>query len=219
MSNRDLPESDWRRTVYGRSTISGISVRRAPRVAERAHILETQGNRCLYCELPIGTTIWRKAQTVTLRTNWDHFVPYAYLARNPHTNWVLACHVCNGIKSCRMFDSVQAARAVILPTREAKGYEDPKTVLLRLGLTPEEDPWPEKFRPKGSAYYHAARLITPGLYLTACSLELDAATGREIQSHQIQCSKCTVRRDVPVVPPSIIPAPRESHGDFEQDTP
>lgn len=205
MTIHELPENDWRRAVYGRSAIGGIGVRRAPRLADRIRVQEVQGNRCLYCEIPIGTTIWRRSQSVTLRTNWDHFVPYSYLVRNPGANWVLACHVCNGIKSCRMFDSVQAARDTILPIREAKGYEDPKAVLLRLGLelTPDDDPWPEKIRIKGAPHYHAARLIRAGLYLTACGIEVEAERSAEIQRHQGQCRKCSLHRDVPVVPPTV----------------
>lgn len=201
MTTEELPANDWRRAVYGRSTISGIQRRKKPQTADQQRAREIQGNRCLYCDIPIGTVIWRRSQAVTLRTNWDHFVPYAYLARNPGANWVLACHVCNAIKSCRMFETVHAARAVILPIRITKGYEEPKEVLLRIGLTFEEEPWPERVRAKRSASYHAARLIRQGLYLTACGLEIPTDQTSEIHIHQRQCAKCTVRRDVPVVPP------------------
>lgn len=203
VTNRELPENDWRRTVYGRSVISGTSTRKAPRLADRIRVQQAQGNRCLYCELPIATQIWRRSGTVILRTNWDHFVPYSYLARNPGMNWVLACHVCNGIKSCRMFDSIQAARAAILPVREAKGYEDPKDVLLRFGLAPAENPWPDRVRIKGGARYHVARLITAEVYLTACGIELPVADSRDIARHQGMRRPCAMRRDIPVVPPSV----------------
>ena len=134
MSNPELPAGDWRLQVYGRSRISGQDQRRRPRQAERARVLAAQGNRCLYCELPIGTQIERGTKRVILRPHWDHFVPYSYAQRNQSTNWVLACHVCNGLKPARMFTSVQAARDAILPIRLRKGYESPERVLQRLDL-------------------------------------------------------------------------------------
>lgn len=202
VSKHDLPPGDWRLRVYERSRVSGVTTRQYPRIAERTRAIELQDNRCLYCEIPIGTAIWRRSRTVILRANWDHFIPYAYLARNPSTNWVLACHVCNRIKSCRMFDSVQQARQVILPARASKGYEEPKAVFLRIGLTASEDPWPDNIRIKSHAVHHAARLIRNGVYLTACGLEVEQADTGPIASHQRGCARCLTQYDIPVVPPA-----------------
>jgi hypothetical protein len=179
--------------------------RQHPRVAERNRAIEKQNNQCLYCEIPIGTPIWRHSKTVILRLNWDHFVPYAYLARSPRDNWVLACHVCNRIKSCRMFDTVQAAREVILPERVARGYEAPKEVLLRLGLAVSENPWPVDVRAMGHAVYHSARMVREGVYLTPCGVEVARDNIRPIASHQRRCTKCLQLRDLPVVPPAATP--------------
>ena len=134
MATPDLPASDWRLQVYGRSRVSGQDRRRNPRQAERARVLASQGNKCLYCEIPIGTQIERGNKRLTLRPHWDHFVPYSYAQRNRSMNWVLACHVCNALKTARMFVSVQAAREAILPIRLRKGYEAPELVLQRLDL-------------------------------------------------------------------------------------
>lgn len=134
MTATELPAEDWRRSVYGRSQIGGNGVRRQPRRVDRERIIAQQGYVCLYCEIPISTKIWRKAREVILCAAWDHFVPYAYSQRNPAQNWVLACHVCNGIKTARMFADVETARRAILPERIAKGYEAPEDVFHRLGL-------------------------------------------------------------------------------------
>ncbi|MFE2324635.1 HNH endonuclease domain-containing protein [Streptomyces sp. NPDC059385] len=134
MTEQRLPADDWRRSVYGRSVISGIQTRKRPRLPEQRRIQASQGSRCLYCELPIGTPIRRRSAVVILRTNWDHFIPYAYSQQNPSNNWVLACHVCNGIKTARMFADVESARKAILPERVAKGYESPDDVFHRLSL-------------------------------------------------------------------------------------
>jgi hypothetical protein len=202
VTNQDLPAGDWRLSVYGRGPSNGASTRSYPRLTERKRAIERQDNRCLYCEIPIGTAIWRRSQTVILRTNWDHFIPYAYLARNPSTNWVLACHVCNRIKSCRMFDSVQAAREAILPNRTSKGYEEAREVLLRIGLTPGDNPWPDNVRVKNNAMFHLAREIRDGHYTTACGIEIAREDTRPIASHQRRCTRCLLKRDIPVVPPS-----------------
>lgn len=134
MTATELPAGDWRRVVYGSSQIGGTGVRRQPRRVERERIIAQQGYVCLYCEIPISTKIWRGSRDVILCAAWDHFIPYAYSQRNPSQNWVLACHVCNGIKTARMFADVEAARRAILPERIAKGYESPEEVLHRLGL-------------------------------------------------------------------------------------
>jgi DNA-binding CsgD family transcriptional regulator len=131
MSVRELPPDDWRLRIYGRGPSSGSEGRRRIRAGERARIIADQDNCCLYCEIPIGTTIRRKGRDVTLRAQWDHFIPYSYLARNPSANWALACHICNLIKSCRMFQTVQDARAAILPERIRRGCESPKASILR----------------------------------------------------------------------------------------
>lgn len=112
----------WRIQVYGRGS-GGTAKRQGPQAATRKRIRAAQLGRCLYCELPIGTRVKRNGKTVALTAQWDHFVPYSYLAQNPDANWVLACQVCNNIKNDRMFKTVDEARAVILQARDGKGYE------------------------------------------------------------------------------------------------
>ncbi len=138
MSTQELSPGDWRRAVYGRSHISGNGKRLSPRAGEREGVIARQGYRCLYCEIPIGTHIWRKTREVVLRPNWDHFVPFAYSQRNPSANWVLACHVCNSLKTARIFADVESVRRAILPERLAKGYEEPGAVFHRLNIEREQ---------------------------------------------------------------------------------
>jgi DNA-binding CsgD family transcriptional regulator len=147
VSNTELPPDKlWRLTVYGGHRIDGNGSRQHPRAIDKQRISERQNNRCLYCDLPIGAEIMRWQQAgnkrngiVTLRAHWDHFVPYAYLLRNPSSNWVLACHVCNGLKLARIFHTVERAREFILPKRIAKGYESPEAVIHRLRRDGQED--------------------------------------------------------------------------------
>jgi len=105
---------------------SATQTKRArPRKAVKERILARQRGCCLYCEMEIGSTITRNGKPVTLQINWDHFVPYAYAARNSNDNWVAACHVCNGLKAHRMFDTVQEAKDYVTGRAIAKGYEYP----------------------------------------------------------------------------------------------
>ncbi|WP_306317288.1 MULTISPECIES: HNH endonuclease domain-containing protein [unclassified Streptomyces] len=113
---------DWRIPVYARGG-GGAGERATPKPAAKKRIHAAQLGRCLYCQLQIGARVKRHGRVVALTAHWDHFIPFAYLAQNPDANWVLSCQVCNGIKSDRIFESVEAARAVILRGRTAKGFE------------------------------------------------------------------------------------------------
>lgn len=194
VSAKELPPGDWRLVVYGRSRISGQNKRESPRLADRSRVLELQGNRCLYCEIPIGAQIARGSQNITLRAHWDHFVPFAYLASNPSSNWVLACHVCNGIKLARMFQTVQAARDLILPRRLTKGYESPEDVLFRISHPETEgDVWPQQLRLKNGSTVHRTRQIRIGQYATACGKEFPGDELRHPQTTNRHCLEC-IRR-------------------------
>jgi 5-methylcytosine-specific restriction endonuclease McrA len=105
--------------------ITASNRRRLPTGPTRAKVMDAQGGRCLYCECLFGATIRRGRRTVCLRLNWDHFVPYSYCRSNAESNWVAACHVCNGIKGPRLFNTVAEARKYILRCWADKGYHLP----------------------------------------------------------------------------------------------
>jgi hypothetical protein len=132
-----LAPDDWRLAVYGGTTITGAVHHRSPRKAIRL-ALERQGNVCLYCQIPIGTEILRqhrgRSKVLRLRRNFDHFVPHSYVARNPGSNFVIACYVCNTVKRGNMFATVEEARAYVIPKREQLGYEPAWSVLRRVNL-------------------------------------------------------------------------------------
>lgn len=146
----------WQIRVYGRGAGGGAQ-RQAPPATTRRRLRAAQLGRCLYCELPIGTRVKRDGKTVALTAQWDHFVPYSYLAQNPEANWVLACQVCNRIKNDRMFKTVEEARAVILKARTAKGYEPiPETIAKQKARKPRRVRAVMKPKPK-------ARTSTKGI--------------------------------------------------------
>ena len=130
--------TDWRLSVYQRDGGAATHERRSPPRHVIDAILGAQGNICLYCQIPIGTQILRtyrqRERLVRLMRNWDHFVPYAYVARNPDLNWTIACHVCNRIKFSNVFTTTDEARTYVLPKREELGYEPTWSVLRRINL-------------------------------------------------------------------------------------
>lgn len=94
--------------------------RALPSAEERRAALWRQDNRCLYCDALFGSFIFRKKRHTRVMVRWDHFVPFSYCADNSDTNFVAACQICNGIKSDKMFQTVQEARNYIAARREAE---------------------------------------------------------------------------------------------------
>lgn len=90
----------------------------------KAEILAEQADRCLYCQRRLGSLVYRKGKPVLLRCVWDHMIPYSYCANSHPRNIAAACHVCNGIKSSRVFSGLDEARVFILQIQAAKGYSD-----------------------------------------------------------------------------------------------
>ncbi len=122
---RDYDPADMPRRVPTNfcGALTGSGKRRYPSAETKRRVLTKQKDRCLYCGNAIGTAVRRGSQTVILRLNWDHFVPFSYGQTNPGSNWVAACHVCNGLKSARMFDTVLEVQDFIRVRWREKGYD------------------------------------------------------------------------------------------------
>jgi 5-methylcytosine-specific restriction endonuclease McrA len=98
-------------------------VRRRISVAARKQILADQGGACLYCEQPFGGVKHRHGKPVRLMLHWDHLYPYVATANNRDENYAAACHVCNGIKSSHVFQTIDEARVAIQMRRTELGYD------------------------------------------------------------------------------------------------
>jgi hypothetical protein len=85
----------------------------------RARILTDQNARCIYCGLRLIMAIHKRHDIVITKLNWDHLVPVSY-RRN--YNIVASCHICNQIKSDKIFDTLEDARKYIIHKRVKKGY-------------------------------------------------------------------------------------------------
>ena len=123
--------------IYGRPL--GGATRQRPRESDKDRIREKQGNRCLYCDQPIGGIALRSGAPVELRAAWDHFVPFVYAQRNSFDNWVLACHLCNAIKHGKMFETVVEAQQFINARRHERGIETIDPDLQRRILALDND--------------------------------------------------------------------------------
>lgn len=83
-----------------------------------------QDDRCFYCFSPFGSWVSKPAaRMVRLRPCWDHLVPYAYSQNNHPYNFVAACQLCNGVKSSKMFDTIQEAVEYVAAGWQRKGYQ------------------------------------------------------------------------------------------------
>lgn len=97
--------------------------RKQPTAKERKRILYEQDGRCFYC----GALFWsegiRYGTQVRIQMVWDHQMPFSYSQDNRSTNFVAACHVCNTLKSAKVFQTVDDAKVYLHLARRQKGYD------------------------------------------------------------------------------------------------
>lgn len=98
--------------------------RKGPSAQRKREIRELQGERCFYCARKFGSYVYRDLKLVWLRVHFDHVVAYAYSQNNYPDNYVAACHICNGLKGSKMFETVEEARAYLRNRWEEKGIRD-----------------------------------------------------------------------------------------------
>jgi 5-methylcytosine-specific restriction endonuclease McrA len=100
--------------------------RHKPSIHKQKEILKKQEDKCLYCGRKFGSPYLRDNKVKILQLNWDHIVPYSYSFNNKN-NFVAACHICNGIKSNKIFNTVEEVFYYVEYHRKKKGityYED-----------------------------------------------------------------------------------------------
>jgi hypothetical protein len=96
--------------------------RRSPSLVEKNRILEKQENKCFYCGISFGSFKLRNGKSILIEVEWDHRTPFAYSRNNKTENFVAACHVCNRLKSSRIFQTVEEAQVYLAERRKSKGY-------------------------------------------------------------------------------------------------
>jgi 5-methylcytosine-specific restriction endonuclease McrA len=90
---------------------------------EKARLMLAQNYRCYWC----GTTFWSLYRLAgkrqqALKPEVDHNVPFSFSNDNHPANLVLACDLCNGLKSNHMFDTETECQEFLLKRRQAIGY-------------------------------------------------------------------------------------------------
>lgn len=100
--------------------------RKKPTPSEAKKILDLQERKCFYCEQELETWVTRYGQPIRLNLNFDHVEPFAFSQNNYPYNFVAACHVCNGWKSSKMFQSIDVAKDYLTRKWEANRWKKAK---------------------------------------------------------------------------------------------
>lgn len=95
---------------------------RVPSEIQRA-ILESQDNKCLYCQNEFGSSVLREKELVHLNVCWDHKCPFSLSTDNSYPNIAAACQICNSIKGSKVHVTLEETRRHIKARRKALGYE------------------------------------------------------------------------------------------------
>lgn len=107
----DKPEK-WKRESLA------IGIRNTPSAAYQREQLERQDHRCFYCNAQFSSLVKWRRKLIALVIHWDHLVPFVYLQSNPDNNFVAACHICNGLKGGKCFQTVEEAHAYVATKRQ-----------------------------------------------------------------------------------------------------
>ncbi len=97
--------------------------RKGPSIKIQKELIRRQRNKCFYCDKEIGTYYVRNNVVRKTTVHYDHFLPFSYLQDNPYDNWVMACNICNLIKSSKVFENMDLAKQFIYTRRMAKEIE------------------------------------------------------------------------------------------------
>lgn len=99
------------------------NIRKRPSARVASELLLIQESKCYYCGQVFGEPVWRYGARVRLQVNFDHVEPYTYSQNNGQYNFVAACHVCNGWKSSKMFQSIDVAKDYLVRKWEANRWK------------------------------------------------------------------------------------------------
>lgn len=96
-------------------------------------ILE-QNSLCIYCENEFASPVLVGGAVQFLKAVPDHFIPRAMRQNNSPENIVAACHICNGIKSDHIFDSIAETKTWLQSEWVRRGHlkQSPLEARVRL---------------------------------------------------------------------------------------
>lgn len=97
--------------------------RKIPNKEEQARLLILQRNCCFYCGLKFEEWFHDGEFARLRKAVWDHVSPYSFTFNSDPENFVAACSRCNGIKSNKIFTSLEDAAQFVRIRLKEKGYE------------------------------------------------------------------------------------------------
>lgn len=111
---------DYRKRPYKKSRYK----RRRPFKFRQKEAVHEQDYACFWCDHFFGLLVYRDGNPVALKIVWDHVVPVSKGGSNTDDNFVASCQICNGLKSSKVFPSIEAARKYLKNKWIEKGYSD-----------------------------------------------------------------------------------------------
>ena len=93
-----------------------------PRTTLAKRVVE-QGNKCKYCDRAFGSCALIDGELERLEARPDHFRPIAERRNDNLSNIFAACHICNRLKSSRLFVDVEEVRAVLQAAWLERGWK------------------------------------------------------------------------------------------------
>jgi hypothetical protein len=105
--------------------VEGAAKRDRLPIIEKRRILEEQDHCCIYCGNKFNEPIWHpgRRKVVISKISFDHLVCWNFSQNTRAENMVAACSLCNGIKSDKLFENIEQARAYIIDQRQRKGFD------------------------------------------------------------------------------------------------
>lgn len=95
-------------------------------------LLNRQGYKCFWCNREFDSLIVKDGKETILRIHYDHIIPFSYLQGNPRNNWCASCHVCNSMKSNKMFKTEKEIRSYL--NKKWKKYLNNKRIIIPAGF-------------------------------------------------------------------------------------
>jgi hypothetical protein len=80
--------------------------RKALTDTKKFNLLAKQKGLCYYCSNEIGSMVWYRNKPILLRAHTEHVIPFSYCQHNNSKNLVISCHICNLLKSDKIFNSL-----------------------------------------------------------------------------------------------------------------
>lgn len=125
--NNDILDKEIiKREIEGEKTRSYISKE------IKKEILLNQNGKCIYCDISFKDSFYynkNKTKIFKIKIHYDHFTPWVYSKNNEKSNLYASCNICNSLKGCKHFNSLEQAIEYLKIKRERKNINERMFVL------------------------------------------------------------------------------------------